>query len=487
MKIFYNWIIKLKVRIIEIFIYIHKIFVKILFIYIFYYKLNYLMDVIRKDIKKNETIEFDGNVYEGETINGKFDGYGKVTYLNKDIYEGEWSNDFKNGYGKMIYSNGDVYEGNWVNGEKEGDGIMKYNNGNILVGKWKMDEPIEGIITFKDGETRDFTNITSSKPDELKSVPIKKQKFDDCWAHSVSRNFVRTFQILDIIKSQYIEQFYDLFFTILTQYKDCKTGFDQKALFYLLDYLKENYKSNIFVIKYSAGSCNQEYCDPTMLDNIILTLTPEDKEEFIGDLDYLFEDDRLFIGQYDYIVDESKPNKPSEAIKIMLNYRLQPYVGINLNNYLQKQLYLIPSKNFPSVPISEDYDNKCVEPELMPDEIPDEIPYEMPDEISDEIPDEMPDEVIKTNDAGHALNLRRWNSNGIEFKNSWGIFSSDLGNFSVADLKYLTCKKDGRSNNLVQFISVMFDYKKLNPKFKMRINNKLCKYDKTFDDSLEIS
>jgi hypothetical protein len=43
------------------------------------------------------------------------------------------------------------------------------------------------------------------KHKELKSAKIKNQLYEDCWAHAISRNFVRTFQILDVIKSEYVE------------------------------------------------------------------------------------------------------------------------------------------------------------------------------------------------------------------------------------------------------------------------------------------
>ncbi len=65
-----------------------------------------------------------------------------------------------------------------------------------------------------------------SKPNELKSVLIKEQQDSECWAHAIRRNFVRTLQILGVIKSKYNESFYNLFFSVLTINTECDEGGD---------------------------------------------------------------------------------------------------------------------------------------------------------------------------------------------------------------------------------------------------------------------
>lgn len=40
------------------------------------------------------------------------------------IYEGNWLNGKINGNGKMKYSNGGEYDGEWVNGQMNGKGIL---------------------------------------------------------------------------------------------------------------------------------------------------------------------------------------------------------------------------------------------------------------------------------------------------------------------------------------------------------------------------
>ncbi len=59
------------------------------------------------------------------------------------------------------------------------------------------------------------SNLTVKDP-EAKSVTIKNQLYyNTCWAHSISRTFVRTLQILGVIKAEYNEQFYLVFFFLL--------------------------------------------------------------------------------------------------------------------------------------------------------------------------------------------------------------------------------------------------------------------------------
>lgn len=45
---------------------------------------------------KGKFIFDDGSIYEGELIDGKFEGFGILT-TNKYIYEGRWKNNKKHG------------------------------------------------------------------------------------------------------------------------------------------------------------------------------------------------------------------------------------------------------------------------------------------------------------------------------------------------------------------------------------------------------
>lgn len=61
-----------------------------------------------------------------------------------------------------------------------------------------------------------------------------------------------------------------------------------------------------------------------------------------------------------------------------------------------------------------------------------------------------------------------------------GLKSSEQGNFSVPNMKYLIC--DEKTN--VIFTSLMFDYEKLIQKYKIMVNNKLYTYFDAIDKNL---
>jgi len=51
--------------------------------------------------------------------------------------------DFENvvsSYGTMKYSNGNIYEGQLLNGKRSGNGKMYFENGDIYTGMWKSDQ-----------------------------------------------------------------------------------------------------------------------------------------------------------------------------------------------------------------------------------------------------------------------------------------------------------------------------------------------------------
>ena len=54
--------------------------------------------------------------YQGELLEGKFNGAGTIIHTNGDIFNGMFSNGIKNGPGKMYNSNGDIIMDNiWKN------------------------------------------------------------------------------------------------------------------------------------------------------------------------------------------------------------------------------------------------------------------------------------------------------------------------------------------------------------------------------------
>lgn len=108
---------------------------------------------------KNKTLHIikeNGNVYEGEVLNNKKHGVGKMIYGEEKykghIYEGLWKNDIIHGRGKYTTSEGYVYEGDIVEGKQHGHGKATYADGGYYMGEWVDDKYHgKGKMTYADG------------------------------------------------------------------------------------------------------------------------------------------------------------------------------------------------------------------------------------------------------------------------------------------------------------------------------------------------
>ncbi|KRX05012.1 hypothetical protein PPERSA_06646 [Pseudocohnilembus persalinus] len=86
----------------------------------------------------------NGEIYEGEFVNGVRQGYGVYEYpapgeeIPGDKYEGEYYNNKKQGIGKMTYgAKNENYYGEWKNGKRHGEGLYTYNNKDVYSGQWQ--------------------------------------------------------------------------------------------------------------------------------------------------------------------------------------------------------------------------------------------------------------------------------------------------------------------------------------------------------------
>jgi len=131
----------------------------------------------------------NGDVYEGNWINGKRHGKGKYDYADGiSWYDGEWVDDKKEGYGTEHYPDNDEYKGYFKNGKRNGKGIYKYVNGDIYDGNftnsirtgkgkytWKKSGNVydgdwlndvingKGIKTFSNGDVYDGNWVKGKK------------------------------------------------------------------------------------------------------------------------------------------------------------------------------------------------------------------------------------------------------------------------------------------------------------------------------------
>ena len=101
----------------------------------------YYIGQFKNNLPYGKGIKYNSNgkiIYEGNFINGKFEGNGKYIWKNGEYYIGQWKNGLRNGKGKLYNANGKIkYEDNWINDKYEGNGKYIWKNGEYYIGQWK--------------------------------------------------------------------------------------------------------------------------------------------------------------------------------------------------------------------------------------------------------------------------------------------------------------------------------------------------------------
>jgi len=94
----------------------------------------------------------DGRTYTGDFVNDRREGKGIWTWVNGDRYEGEFTNNQMHGDGKFTWANQDSYNGAYVEGRRTGHGTFSWEDGREYVGAFlngKMDG--EGVFSWPNG------------------------------------------------------------------------------------------------------------------------------------------------------------------------------------------------------------------------------------------------------------------------------------------------------------------------------------------------
>ncbi|KAL4297989.1 hypothetical protein GQ457_12G001370 [Hibiscus cannabinus] len=91
--------------------------------------------------------------YEGDWIDGKYDGYGVETWAKGSRYRGQYRQGLKHGIGVYRFYTGDVYAGEWSNGQCHGCGVHCCEDGSKYVGefKWGVKHGL-GHYQFRNGD-----------------------------------------------------------------------------------------------------------------------------------------------------------------------------------------------------------------------------------------------------------------------------------------------------------------------------------------------
>ncbi|XP_047957348.1 uncharacterized protein LOC125203103 [Salvia hispanica] len=76
--------------------------------------------------------------YEGDWIDGKYDGYGIESWARGSRYRGQYRQGLRHGYGVYKFYTGDSYAGEWCNGQSHGVGAQTCGDGSCYVGEFKF-------------------------------------------------------------------------------------------------------------------------------------------------------------------------------------------------------------------------------------------------------------------------------------------------------------------------------------------------------------
>ncbi|RZC02542.1 Phosphatidylinositol 4-phosphate 5-kinase 8 isoform B [Glycine soja] len=75
--------------------------------------------------------------YEGDWVDGKYDGFGVETWARGSRYRGQYRQGLRHGFGVYRFYTGDVYAGEWASGQSHGCGVHTCDDGSRYVGEFK--------------------------------------------------------------------------------------------------------------------------------------------------------------------------------------------------------------------------------------------------------------------------------------------------------------------------------------------------------------
>ncbi|KAK7385216.1 hypothetical protein VNO78_30929 [Psophocarpus tetragonolobus] len=75
--------------------------------------------------------------YEGDWVDGRYDGYGIESWARGSRYKGCYKQGLRHGFGVYKFYTGDSYAGEWCNGQSHGVGVQSCSDGSCYVGEFK--------------------------------------------------------------------------------------------------------------------------------------------------------------------------------------------------------------------------------------------------------------------------------------------------------------------------------------------------------------
>ncbi|XP_052201572.1 uncharacterized protein LOC127807610 [Diospyros lotus] len=75
--------------------------------------------------------------YEGDWVDGRYDGYGIESWARGSRYRGQYRQGLRHGFGVYRFYTGDAYAGEWLNGQSHGVGVQTCSDGSCYIGEFK--------------------------------------------------------------------------------------------------------------------------------------------------------------------------------------------------------------------------------------------------------------------------------------------------------------------------------------------------------------
>ncbi|XP_073024165.1 uncharacterized protein [Primulina eburnea] len=98
---------------------------------------------------------YTGDSYAGEWCNGQSNGVGEQICADGSSYSGEFKGGVKHGLGCYHFRNGDRYAGEYFGDKMHGFGVYQFANGQLYEGSWhEGGKQGYGMYTFRNGETK---------------------------------------------------------------------------------------------------------------------------------------------------------------------------------------------------------------------------------------------------------------------------------------------------------------------------------------------
>lgn len=91
--------------------------------------------------------------YEGDWVDGKYDGYGIESWARGSRYRGQYRGGLRHGFGVYRFYTGDTYAGQWFHGQYHGVGVQTCSDASCYVGHFKFGvKHALGCYHFRNGD-----------------------------------------------------------------------------------------------------------------------------------------------------------------------------------------------------------------------------------------------------------------------------------------------------------------------------------------------